>query len=143
MAAYVYHGSGRNRATFVALGIAWGLIALAWLVFGAAPIVVALATLATLPALWDLITARRSGVTVTERQITWFAGPHEDALDLTQIDFAQFHTRLDFSVRVKLLTVAGPILRLPSEATGPAKPLAAALQARGVTVEHRHFALLG
>jgi len=143
MADYQFARSGRNRATALTLAVSWGLIGAAWLWLNAAPVLMAVLVLATLPALWDLISARRAGVAVTQTHISWFAGRHSETLALKDIDVARFDTRLDFSVRVRLLTNTGQKLRLPPEAAGPPNALMAALKARGVDVDRRHFALLG
>jgi len=54
----------------------------------------------------------------------------------------RFDTRLDFSVRITVVTADGTRLRLPYDALPPHKGFEAACQAHGLRTERHHFALL-
>ena len=101
----------------------------------------ALLALTTLPALYDLVTNRQSGLTLTDHAITWHSGPREGHTDLTEIDRLRLDTRWDLSIRATILLKTGKKIRLPYESLPPHRTLEAEAKTRGLTVERHHFSV--
>lgn len=138
-----FDARGRNWRTLLAVLLAWCLILIAWVVLGATLWLIIPFSLATLPALWDLWRDPRAGLRVSpDRLDWWFSGQHH-SVDLGEITSAEFITRLDLSVRVRLRMKTGKTLRLPDVALPPHREFEAVLSDRGVPVVRKHFRLLG
>lgn len=138
----VFSDSRRGR-TVLAAGILAAVYAgLAALVatLDAAPWIVAIAVLATLPALRDLVADPRSGLVLTTGALCWHSGKRRDRVPLKDIRRVRFRTRWDFSVAIRLHLRDGRVVRLPPPCT-PARHRAfeAALAGLGVATERHHF----
>lgn len=135
-----HSGTGRSvKAAAILLAIWGGLIAL-WVVLSAAPWIIALLMLATLPAAWEFMTAKQSSFTLTPSLMHWRSGRSEGEIALDRIASVRFETRLDLSVRVKVL-VPGRQIILPHDCLPPHQQLETALQAQGVTTSRHHFGI--
>ncbi|MEL6465410.1 MAG: hypothetical protein AAFQ58_10620 [Pseudomonadota bacterium] len=143
MTPYRYQTTGRNRRTAVTLALVWALILLAIVVLEASLVLMALIALCTAPALYDLVSARVSGLTLDAQGLSWFAGRRTGEIAWDRIDHIRLDTRLDFSVRASAVLTSGRKVRVPLEATPPADTFEQALSARGLTVKRHHFSLLG
>ena len=143
MTPYSYETSGRNRKTLIALVIVWALIVMAVLIIDASLWLAGLIGLCTLPAVYDLIAGRRSGVSLSTEGLRWFAGKRTGEITWDKISHMRLDTRLDFSVRASAVLVSGRKVRLPLEATPKADIFEAELTARNIKVERHHFSLLG
>jgi hypothetical protein len=141
--SFSYRRDGRNRATLLAVTAVWvGLVAAIALV-DAAPWLMGLVGLFTLPAIWDLWHNPASGLDFTPRALTWFTGRREGEIAWAEIEQFRLDTRLDFSVRASAVLRSGRKIRLPYECTPPDKLFEAALNARGIRTERHHFSLIG
>ena len=138
-----YAHSGRNPATLVVLLAVWACLAGAVILLDAAWWLMALLGLFTLPALWDLLSARQAGMRLDDEGLHWHAGRRTGTVAWNRIDRVRLDTRLDLSTRAALVLDTGRKIRLPQEATPPDAELEAELDARGVKVERHHFSLLG
>lgn len=143
MTPYRYETTGRNHKTLLALLGVWVAILLAVLLIDASLWLALLIWLCTLPALYDLVAARRSGVQVDAGGLSWFAGKRTGQITWDRISHLRLDTRLDFSVRASAVLVTGRKVRLPLESTPDADLFEAELSARGIKVERHHFSLLG
>ena len=143
MTPYSYETSGRNRKTLIALVIVWALIVMAVLIIDASLWLAGLIGLCTLPAVYDLIAGRRSGVSLSTEGLRWFAGKRTGEITWDKISHMRLDTRLDFSVRASAVLVSGRKVRLPLEATPKADIFEEELKARDIKVERHHFSLLG
>lgn len=143
MTPYRYETTGRNRRTLVALVVVWALILGAIAFLEASPVLMALIALCTAPALYDLISARKSGLEVTAAGLSWFAGRRTGDIAWAKIDHIRLDTRLDFSVRASAVLTSGRKVRVPLEATPQADLLEKELAARGIRVKRHHFSLVG
>ena len=143
MTPYRFETNGRNRKTLVVLAIVWALITLAVLTIDASLWLAGLIGLCTLPALYDLIVGRRSGVDLSSEGLRWFAGKRTGEITWDKISHMRLDTRLDFSVRASAVLVSGRKVRLPLEATPQADAFEEELKARDIKVERHHFSLLG
>lgn len=143
MTPYAYETTGRNRATVIAVVLVWAALALAVFVLDAALWLAGLVGLFTLPAIYDLISARRSGIALASSGLSWFSGRREGRITWDQISHIRLDTRLDLSVRTTVLLITGRKIRLPLEATPPADTFEGILTERGIKVERHHFSLMG
>ncbi len=139
---FTFSRSGRSNGTILAVALTWLCCVLALLVFDAAGWIIALILLFTLPALWDIWSARVAGAELTDTHLSWYSGRARVDLDLTEIDHIRLVTRLDLTVRAAAVLTSGRKLRLPPESTPPHKAFEDALHAREVRTERHHFSLL-
>ena len=143
MSPYSFETTGRNRKTLVAIGVVWVAIITAVLWLEASLWLMGGIALCTAPALYDLITARRSGVTLSAEGLSWFAGARTGDISWNKISHMRLDTRLDFSVRASAVLITGRKVRLPLEATPPVDTFEDVLTARDIKVERHHFSFLG
>lgn len=143
MTPYAFQTTGRNRKTFVVLICVWGALLGAVLLLEAAFWVVAILGLFTLPALYDLISGRRAGLSLDDAGLSWHAGRRTGDIAWPRISHLRLDTRLDLSVRASAVLVSGRKVALPLEATPPADHFEQVLNDRGIKVERHHFSLLG
>ena len=140
--SFTHRHAGRSVKGAVIVAGVWALLASLWIFLDAAPWLVGILALFTLPALWDLIKNPAAGVTLTDTRLRWFTGPRDAVVAFSEIDHVRLDTRLDFSVRATVVLRSGRKIRLPFEATPPHRAFEDALTARGVTVKRFHFQLL-
>ncbi|WP_299687307.1 hypothetical protein [uncultured Tateyamaria sp.] len=143
MTPYAYQTSGRNRATLITVFAVWAILGLAILWLDAAPWLMGLFALATIPALIDLISGRASGLRLDVDGMHWFSGRRTGEVAWPRISHIRLDTRLDFSIRASAVLTSGRKVRLPLEATPPSDDFEEALTSRGIKVERHHFSLLG
>lgn len=141
--AFTYRKEGRSRAALYAVvGIWFVLIALV-IIVDAAPWLMLLVGLFTLPAIWDLWKNPQSGLDFTPSALTWFTGKREGSVAWEEIERFRLDTRLDFSVRASAVLHSGRKIRLPYECTPQHQLFEAAVNARGFRTERHHFSLIG
>ena len=143
MTPYSYETTGRNRATLITLVVVWAALGFAILMLDAAPWLIAVLGLFTLPAVYDLISARKSGLRLGSDGLSWFSGKREGSITWDQISHIRLDTRLDLSVRTTAMLITGRKVRLPLEATPPPDDFEKTLTERGIKVERHHFSLMG
>lgn len=141
--ALVFERSGRQPRAIAILCAIWTLLLFLYLRLDAAPWIIGIFAVFTLPALWDQIANPGAGMRFEPAHLIWHSGRRDAQIPWSQIDHVRLDTRLDFSVRATIVLVTGKRVRAPFEATPPADTLVAALDARGVRVERHHFSLLG
>jgi hypothetical protein len=130
------------RAALILL-LVWLAILTLWLALEAAPFIVALLLLATLPAAWDFASGRRAWLRLDDRWLRWGSGRAEGEIALDKIEKVRFETRLDLSVRVRIVIDTGKRYSLPQDAVPSREVLEAAFEARGIATERHHFVLFG
>lgn len=140
---FSYHRQGRTHAALWAVLAVWALVILAVLYVQAAPWLMGIIALFTLPALWDLYANPAAGLSLDSEGLCWFTGNRDARVAWAEVDHIRLDTRLDFSVRATAVLYSGRKIRLPYEATPPHKAFEAALQARGIRTERHHFSLIG
>lgn len=143
MQPYCYETTGRNKATVITVVSVWIVLILAVHVLDAALWLAGIVALFTLPAIYDLLSARRSGLSLGPEGLGWFSGKREGKIAWSQISHIRLDTRLDLSVRTTVLLITGRKIRLPLEATPPAETFETVLTERGIKVERHHFSLMG
>lgn len=140
---YSYISQGRRPATALIVVIVWGLVAAAYLLLDAAPVVLALIGAFTLPALYDLATNPRSTFTLDTTHLRWTSGRQKADIALSEIDHLRFDTRLDLSVRLSVVRPSGVKIRVPYPATPPHQQLEDLAQQAGLKTRRHHFSLIG
>lgn len=120
----------------------WAALLYLLIVLDAAPMIVAILAVFTLPALWDLVRNPLAGIDLSATHLRWFTGPRDAVIALSEIDHIRLDTRLDLSVRASIVLPSGRRIRMPFEATPPHQAFEDALTAQGVTVKRFHFQLL-
>ena len=140
---FIYHRQGRSWSTLAGVLAVWGLLTLAIVTVDAAPWLMGIVALFTLPALWEIYANPAAGLQMDAREITWFTGKRTATLQWGEVDHMRLDTRLDFSVRATAVLTSGRKIRLPYEATPPHKAFEAALQGLGIRTERHHFSLIG
>lgn len=140
---FSYHHQGRNRATLWAVLALWGILILAIIWVDAAPWLMGIIALFTVPALWDLYANPAAGMAFDDQQITWFSGKRHAELAWSEVDHVRLDTRLDFSVRATAVLVTGRKIRVPYEATPPHQVLEEALKRYNIQTQRHHFSLIG
>jgi hypothetical protein len=138
-----YRREGRNRATLLAVGALWAALGGLVVFVEAAPWLMGLIGLTTLPALHDLWRNPRSGLDFTPEALTWFTGQRDARIAWREIERIRLDTRLDLSVRASAVLRSGRRIRLPYECTPPHRAFEDALRAQGIPTERHHFSLTG
>lgn len=137
---YQYQGRNRRTALSVAAVLA-GLSGLV-LVFQAAWWIIAGLALFTLPAIWDLVSNRTAGLTLTETALHWHSGRRGDKIALHRIRTIRLDRRLDLTTRVSVVLQDSRRIRLPDDCLPDLDQLAAALARAAVKTERHPFSLL-
>lgn len=133
---------GRNTRTAWVLAAVWTILAVLLLAFDAAPVIVAGLWIFTLPALWDLVSDRPSGLRLTEDGLHWFSGARSDTIPRDRIKAVRLDRRLDLSFRVSIVLRDDRRMRLPQDCLPQIPALDAALTRAGIRVERHPFSLL-
>jgi hypothetical protein len=142
MTPYTFAASGRNWTTLIVVACVW--CGLGALVVGIdmAPWLAGIIVLFTLPALYDLFSARTSGLSLDDTTLSWFAGQTSGDVRLAKIKLIRFDTRLDLSVRLTIVPHVGSKVKVPFEATPPHRAFEEELIARGIKTERHHFGFI-
>ncbi|WP_171167262.1 hypothetical protein [Ruegeria sp. HKCCA0370] len=139
MTPYSFARSNRSLRTLAILaGVYAALLALVFL-FDAAWWIAGLLSLATLPALWDVVQNTRAGMQLDQDALSWFTGNRQAEVALRDIDHFRFDTRWDFSVRVSIVLHSSKRIRLPDESLPLHRDLETLLNQAGIRVERHHF----
>lgn len=128
-------------AAAVVLAVWTGLVAL-WLLLDAAAWIVLGLMLFTVPAALDFARGRRAWLRLDHHALAWGSGRQGGEIALRRIDRVRFETRLDLSVRVRVVLDTGQRVILPQDSLPPPQQLQAGLDAAGIRTERHHFSLL-
>jgi len=109
----------------------------------AAPLILALVGLFTLPALYDFCTNPRSTLSLDGGYLSWQSGRQTAQIAVSEIDHLRFDTRLDLSVRLTVVRPSGVKIRVPYAATPPVAEMEKAAQDAGLRTQRHHFSLMG
>lgn len=142
MTAPLEHGAtGRSLRAFLVLTLVWMVALTLWFVVYASVWVVGALIAVTIPALLDFATGRRAWLRLDDQVLRWGSGKSEGDVVLARIDRVRFETRLDLSVRAKLVLGDGRRITLPQDSLPPHPKLQEALDARDIRTERHHFVL--
>jgi hypothetical protein len=96
----------------------------------------------TLPAALDFARNRRGWLRLDDTRLQWKSGRAEAEIALHRIDRVRFETRLDLSIRVRLVLDSGKRLSLPHDTLPEIEVLQQAFDDRGIKWEKHHFGFL-
>ncbi len=136
-----FRRSARSPGVLVALATVYAALGAALVILRAAPWIIALFVLPTLPALFGAATGATAGLVVAPNRIAWHTGRRTGKVRVGQIDHVRLDRRWDLSARATLVMTDGSRLRLPSDCLPRFAVLADALERAGVKVERHHFAV--
>ena len=136
---FTYSAIGRNWTTLIVTLSVWVVLAFLLLRVEMAPWLAMIVFLITLPAVYDLISARASGIKVNGDQIAWYAGKRDNSVAAHLIAHIKLDTRLDLSGRCTLVLSSGQKVKVPFEACPNHRALETQLHAHGYTTRRQHF----
>lgn len=142
MTPYLYETTGRNWTTLITVALVWVAVTLLVVLVQMSPLLALIAVLVTLPALYDLISARASGLQLDDVTLSWHAGAKTGEIAIKKIKHIRFDTRLDLTVRLTAVLHIGQKVKIPFEATPPHRAFEAELETRGIKTERHHFGFI-
>ena len=141
MNLYSYERSGRSYKAALVVGAVWATLIAAWVWLEAAPWIIILVALFTIPAVIDILRNPASGLELTSDALCWHSGRRHAEVQLAEIDHVRLDTKFDFSVHASVVLRTGRRIRLPFESTPPHKAFENALIAEDIKVLRFHFQL--
>jgi len=138
-----FSAQGRKPATALIVVAIWTVLIAAYVWLQAAPLILALVGLFTLPALYDFCTNPRSTLSLDGGYLSWQSGRQTAQIALSEIDHLRFDTRLDLSVRLTVVRPSGVKIRVPYAATPPIGAIEKAALDAGLRTQRHHFSLMG
>ncbi len=138
-----HQSSARSLRTGLIVMLVWLAILTIWIVLDAADVVIALLLLTTLPAGWDFASGRKAWLVLDGARLRWGSGRNEGEVALNKIEKVRFETRLDMSVRVRVVIDTGRRITLPQDSLPDTGRLQEGFEARGIATERHHFVLFG
>lgn len=137
-----YASSGRTLRAFLILMLVWLAVLTLWFALAASVWIVGALMIITVPAMLDFATGRRAWLRLDDSMLRWGSGRSTGEVALARLDRVRFETRLDFSIRVRLVLDGGQRIILPQDSLPPHPRLQDALEARQIRTERHHFGLL-
>lgn len=129
----------RSRALMLTLGAVYVALAGLWAGLNAHPAIIAALALATVPALVDLWRNPSASITIDECRLAWRFSRRAGEIDLSDIDYVVFTTRIDFSTLVTVVDRFGKKQRLPQPCTVAHHRIEGELVKRGIRTKRTHF----
>lgn len=136
---FTHHG--RNRRTFIALGLAVAVL-VGLNAIGTTFWILAILSVFAVPALVDVLFNPVSTFALKDGVLRWKSATQEAEMRTEQIRSARFDTRLDISVRATLNMVDGSKVRIPNDVLPSPDRLQATLEAYDIPVERHHFRVM-
>jgi len=140
---FVWTRQGRSASAIAIVAGIWLCLAASYVVLDAAPWLVGVLGLFTLPALYDIVVNPEAGLRLDMAHLSWFSGRRAAQLSFDEISHIRLDRRLDLSTRVTAVLQSGRKIRLPFECTPPPDTLEAELRARGIRAERHPFSPIG
>lgn len=140
--SYIFTRSARSPRAIAFVVLWWLVLVLLYTVLGAAPLIVLLLAFVSLPALFDIGAGATAELRIEPSRLSWRSGRRGAHLPRGQLKSVRLDTRLDFSLRMTLLTHQGGKVRLPYECVPAANDIERALSEHGIPYERHHFTLL-
>lgn len=135
----VYESSARSRTyAAVLISIHLGLV-LVWLMWQVHWGILLGLWVCSIPALWEYVTAKRAGLTLTAKSLSWHSGRQTGDVALSRITQVDFDTRLDLSIKVTLRIEGGRKIRLPHDCLPKHPALQVALEGLDIKTTRNHF----
>ena len=107
--------------------------------FTAHNFVIIFLVLIVLPLAFDVGRNKKSGIQITNKEITWFSGKFTGQMYLSDISSVEFKKRLDLSYRIRLVDQNNNKIVLPAEALPRMSILKETLKLCGIKVVDKKF----
>jgi hypothetical protein len=143
MGGFHFTRAARTPRAIGAVALWWAILLILYLVLNAAPLIVLILALFSVPALIDIGAGNTAGLEITDKDIRWHSGKRSGSLPRGQLASVRLDTRLDLTLRMTLLTHQGGKVRLPYECVPKAAVIEPALTSQDIRYERHHFTLLG
>ena len=134
-----YENSARSFKSLILLICYFGLILTLKFLIAAHNFVIIFLVLLVLPLAFDIGRNKKSGVKISNKEITWFSGKFAGQIYLSDISSVEFKRRLDLSYRVKLLDQNNNKIVLPEAALPKMTIFKETLQLYSIEVVDKKF----
>ena len=111
-----YENSARSFKSFILLTCYFSLILTLKYLITAHNFVLIFLVLIVLPLAFDIGRNKKSGIKISNKEITWFSGKFKGQLYLSDISSVEFKKGLDLSHRTRLVDQNNNKIVLPAEA---------------------------
>ena len=139
---FTFERRGRSSAAALIIAGVYIVLIVAMLFLNVSIWIVGIVFVFTLPAIWDLTKDTRSGMFLSENDISWFHGKNSATIELSEIERFRIDLRMDRSVKLSVELKSGRKIRLPQPSTPPLKDLERELTLRELAFRKNPFALL-
>ena len=95
--------------------------------------------LIVLPLAFDIGRNKKSGIKISNKEITWFSGKFTGQIYLSDISSVEFKKRLDLSYRTRLVDQNNNKIVLPAEALPRMSILKETLRVCGIKIVNKKF----
>ena len=111
-----YENSARSFKSFILLICYFSLILTLKYLITAHNFVLIFLVLIVLPLAFDIVRNKKSGIKISNKEITWFSGKFAGQIYLSDTSSVEFKRRLDLSYRTRLVDQYNNKIVLPAEA---------------------------
>lgn len=119
------------------------ILGLIKLTFQLADVLLALAILIAIPAIYELARNTTSTLTLSKDMLRWTTGRQTGEIAFHTIKRVRFDTRLDLSIKTTVILNTGRKIRIPYACTPPIGAFTEALNSANIKHERHHFTLIG
>ena len=134
-----YENSARSLKSLILLICYFSLILTFKYLIAAHNFVIIFLVLIVLPLAFDIGRNKKSGIKISNKEITWFSGKFKGQLYLSDISCVEFKKRLDLSYRTELVDQNNNKTVLPAEALPRINIFKETLKLLGIKVVDRKF----
>ena len=134
-----YENSARSFKSFILLICYDGLTLTLKYLIAAHNFVVIFLVPIILPLVIGIGRNKKSGIKISNKEITWFSGKFTGQIYLSDISRVEFKKRLDFSYRIRLVDQNNNKIVLPAEALPRMSILKETLKLCGIKVVDKKF----
>ena len=134
-----HENSARSFKSFILLICYDGLILTLKYLIAAHNFVIIFLVLIVLPLAFDIGRNKKSGIKISNKEITWFSGKFKGQIYLSDISYIEFKKRLDLSYRTELVDQNKNKILLPSEALPKINILKETLKLHGIRIVDKKF----
>ena len=139
---FSYERRGRSIVTAILLAVIYAILAIGMIFLSLSQWLVGIVFVFSLPALWDLISDVRSGMSITAQDVSWYHGKNSTTIPLADIKQFRIDLRMDRSVKLTIELENGRKIRVAQPATPPLAELETTLPKAGIPFRKNPFSLL-
>ena len=134
-----YENSARSPQSLMLLICYFSLILTLKYLIAAHNFVIIFLVLIISPLAFDIGRNKKSGIKISNKEITWFSGKFTGQIYLSDISSVEFKKRLDLSYRIRLVDQNNNKIVLPAEALPRMSILKETLRLCGIKVVDKKF----